>query len=151
MGKTTIRLATLEDLDVLMDIGESMHKESPRFSRMSYSPAKVLQMFIDLINADCGLIVVAEQDDKIIGGIAAIVSQHWFSQDLMASDIALFIVPEHRGGITAVRLVKHYVAWAKEQGAVITQMGISTGVHADETAAMFKAIGLKQFGYLFEV
>ena len=151
MGKTTIRMATLEDLDVLMDIGESMHKESPRFSRMSYSPAKVLQMFIDLINADCGLIVVAEQDDKIIGGIAAIVSQHWFSQDLMASDIALFIVPEHRGGITAVRLVKHYVAWAKEQGAVITQMGISTGVHADETAAMFKAIGLKQFGYLFEV
>ena len=144
-------MATLEDLDVLMDIGESMHKESPRFSRMSYSPAKVLQMFIDLINADCGLIVVAEQDDKIIGGIAAIVSQHWFSQDLMASDIALFIVPEHRGGITAVRLVKHYVAWAKEQGAVITQMGISTGVHADETAAMFKAIGLKQFGYLFEV
>ncbi len=151
MGKTTIRPATLDDLDVLMDIGEAMHKESPRFSRMTYSHAKVLQTFIDLINADCGLIVVAEQDGEIIGGIAAMATPHWFSHDLMASDLALFILPEHRGGMTAVRLIKHYIAWAGEKGAVITQMGISTGVHAEETAAMFSAVGLKQFGYLFEV
>jgi GNAT superfamily N-acetyltransferase len=151
MGKTTIRPATLDDLDVLMDIGEAMHKESPRFSRMSYSQAKVLQTFIDLINADCGLLVVAEQDGEIIGGIAAMVAPHWFSHDLMASDLALFILPEHRGGMTAVRLIKHYIGWAGEKGAVITQMGISTGVHAEATAAMFSAVGLKQFGYLFEV
>lgn len=151
MGKTTIRPATHDDLDLLMPIAEAMHKESPRYSKLAFSHAKVLQLYINLINSDACLLLIAERDGEILGGVAGFVSPHWFSDDLVANEYGVFILPDHRGGMTAVRLVRGYIDWAKSKGAQMIQMGISTGVHVEETEALYQAIGLKQFSVGFEV
>ena len=151
MGKTTIRPATHDDLDLLMPIAESMHIESPRYSKLAFSHDKVLQLYITLIDADSCLMLVAEQDGEIIGGVAGMVTPHWFSDELVANEYGVFILPDHRGGMTAVRLVRGYIEWAKSQGAKMIQLGISTGVHVEQTQALYQAIGLKQFSVGFEV
>lgn len=151
MGKTTIRTATYDDLDVLMELTESMHAESPRYSRMAFSHQKMINLYVMLIDSAWGLVLIAERDGVIIGGVAAMVTEHWLSNDMIASEFGLFILPEHRGGMTAARLARGYIEWAKEQGAKMIQFGISTGVHTDETAALYRAIGLKQFSIGFEV
>lgn len=151
MGKTTIRPATYDDLDTLLDIGAAMHCESPRFARLEFSNAKVLQLFITLIDSGDGLLLVAERDDAVVGAVAAMVGQHWFSDDIVANEYGVFILPQHRGGMAAARLVRGYIEWAKAKGAKMIQLGISTGVHADETAALYQAMGLKQFSIGFEV
>jgi len=53
--------------------------------------------------------------------------------------------------MAGARLVKAFIAWAHDHGAKQTNLGISTGVSVEETAQLYSAIGLKQFGYLFEV
>ncbi len=151
MGKTTIRPATHDDLDLLMDIAVAMHRESPRFSRLGFSPEKVLNLYVTLIDQPQGLLLVAERDGLVVGGVAAFVSEHWFSDDLVANEFAVFLLPEHRGGMTAARLVRGYIEWAQAQGAKIIQLGISTGVQPVETAALYRALGLKEFSLGFEV
>lgn len=151
MGKTLIRDATPDDLDLLMDIAQAMHQESPRFSKLAFSEAKVLQLYVGLMELPNGLLAVAEKDGVVVGGVAGIVTEHWFSTDLTANEFAVFILPEHRGGMTAARLVQHYVQWAKAQGAKLIQLGISTGVQPVETAALYRALGLKEFSVGFEV
>lgn len=151
MSQTTIRPATLDDLNMLMGIAVAMHRESPRFSKLSFSHAKVQQLFATLVNAPSGLLLVAERDSMLTGAVAAVICPHWFSDELVATEYGVFILPEHRGGMAAARLVRAYVGWAKEQGARLIQCGISTDVHHEETAALYQALGLKQFSIGFEV
>lgn len=151
MGKTTIRPATHDDLDLLMDLTVAMHAESPRYSKMTFSHQKMLNLYVMLINSAWGLVLLAERDGIIVGGIAAMISEHWLSDDLVANEFGLFILPEHRGGMTAARLARGYIEWAKGHGAKQIQLGISTGVQVEETAALYRALGLKQFSLGFEV
>lgn len=151
MGKTTIRPATVDDLDLLMEIAVAMHAESPRYSKLALSLTKMLNLFVFLMDNPDGLLIVAERDGAVIGGVAGMVAQHWFSEELIAQEYAVFLLPEHRGGMAAARLVKEFIAWGQSKGAKMIQLGISTGVHVEETAALYRALGLKQFSYGFEV
>jgi hypothetical protein len=42
------------------------------------------------------------------------------------------------------------VQWARERGAADIGLGISTGVHAEQTASFYNALGLRPVGMLFE-
>jgi hypothetical protein len=79
------------------------------------------------------------------------VAPHWFSDDLVASEFGVFLLPEHRGGTAVVRLIREFIRWAQEKGAKMIQIGVSTGVKTGETAALYKAIGLKPCSFGFEV
>ena len=73
--------------------------------------------------------MVAEHGAVLEGGMVGAASEHWACDALVAFDIALFVLPDRRGGIAAARLLKAFAAWCKEQGAVIATAGISTQVH----------------------
>ena len=148
----TIRQATTGDLDAILALGERMHLESPRYSKLAFDADKVRRLFADAVADDRYLILVAEEEDgQIIGGFAGFVMEHWSSPDMVAQDLALFVKPDRRGGILAARMIKAFISWAQDNGAKQTVLGISTGVHVEQAAQLYKALGLKQFGYLFEV
>jgi GNAT superfamily N-acetyltransferase len=147
---TIIRPATYDDLDMLLLIAKAMQEESPRFSRMTFSQRKMLQLFINLIDSENGLVLVAEVEGEIVGGFAGMVIEHFFTDDLVANDIGLFLIPNARGGTLAARLIKQYIAWAKTKTEFI-QLGISTGVHMEKTAELYQALGLQQCSIGFEV
>lgn len=147
-----IRAATLKDLDALRALGKTMHAESPRFSRLEYDASKVDAVLqIALADPRYFTLVAEEEDGEIIGGFVGFMMEHWCSTDSVAQDLALFVRPDRRGGILAARLVKSFVYWAQDRGAKHIVLGISTGVKVEETASLYKSLGLKQFGYLFEV
>lgn len=146
-----IRKATLDDLPTLLALGASMHAESPRFSRLAFSASRLEETLRALILLPRGFVLVAELDGELIGGMAAMCMPHWASADLLATDLALFVAPEHRGGLTAARLVRRYVGWAMGEGAKLIQLGVTTGVATEETARMFEAIGLRRCGVILEV
>lgn len=145
-----IRPATHDDIERLVELGEQMHAES-RFAKLSFDHDKVRNLFAHLIESPDGLLIVADVDGLIIGGFAGYVVEHYFALTKVASDFGLFVAPEHRGGMTAPRLMRAYVEWAKEQGAVMVQAGITTGVHVNETARLYQKLGFKQAGLLFEL
>lgn len=146
-----IRAAIPQDLPGIVLLGKVMHAESPRLGKLRYVPARALQTMAGLIDNPQGLLLVAEEPSGLlIGGLAAICREHWYSDQRMAYDLALFIHPEKRGGLAAPRLLQAYKDWAKEQGAVITQFGISTGVNLATTSRLLERMGFKPSGFLFD-
>jgi N-acetylglutamate synthase-like GNAT family acetyltransferase len=146
-----LRDATHKDLPRLMELAKQMHAESPRFSQLRFNDIKAFKFIEMMIYSQSFFFQVIERDGVIIGGMAAMLTPQWFSDDLTACDIALFISPDCRGGMAAAKLIKAYKQWANNSGAVLRTLGVSTGVMAEKTGKFMSAMGCKQFGYLFEV
>jgi L-amino acid N-acyltransferase YncA len=145
-----IRPANYEDIPALVDLGAVMHQES-RYRVLPYAPNKVFGLLANMIEKDTGLLIVAERNGEIIGGFMGLVVEHWFSNSLIATDFALFIHPDHRGGMTAARLLKRFVAWSREKGAELITAGITTGVNADASTRLYQSIGFEPVGIAFNM
>lgn len=141
-----IRRATEADFARLVDLGAVMHSESPRFRDFTYQPARVLDMLAWLCDSPQGLVLVAEQPlEGLIGGLMAMAMPHYACDLVQASDLAFFVHPEFRGGSAALRLVRGYLAWAREIGAE-PSIGLNTGVQPERTARLLAALGASNTG-----
>lgn len=146
-----IRNATPADVPALVDLGALMAAESPRYRRYRFSAQKLTMLFERLIASEDGFLMMAERGERPIGVMAATVMEHWMSDDKIACDFGLFIDPAQRGGMLAARFVCTYRQWARERGAIDTFLGISTGVHVEQTARFYKTLGLVEATITFEV
>lgn len=142
----SLRPATEADIPRLIELGAVMHAES-RYSCMSYNPKKVGAMLHAVMAR--GFMMVAERDGEIIGGFAGVCEPHWFSDDKLATDMGLFIVPGRRGGMAAALLIEAFLSWAEAQGARLTDILINTGVRVDDTAALFDRLGGRNAGLIY--
>jgi predicted N-acetyltransferase YhbS len=148
MGDPMIRNATPLDVDRLVELGTLMHAESPRFKGFAYQPEKVATMIEWLMGSETGLVLVAEHDGEVVGGIMAMAMPHYACDLVQASDLAFFVHPEYRGGATALRLVRGYLAWAKDAGAE-PSIGLNTGVAPERTELLLAALGAEQSGTIW--
>lgn len=145
-----IRPATLADVAPLVELGARMHEESPRFSRLEFSADRLGATLKLLIESEAGFVHVFESGGLLLGGMVATIVPHWCSTDLVATDLALYVVPEARGGMAPARLVHRYLQWAHDRGAKLVQIGVTTGVHTEETARLLEALGLRRCGVILE-
>lgn len=71
-----------------------------------------------------------------------------FKGDTLATDLLMYVEPDHRGGMIAARLVKKYIKWAKDLGVRYIQLGQSTGTGSIERVAKFyEGMGFKTVGF----
>lgn len=144
-----IRQATHADIPRLVELGAMMHAESPAYSRLAFSPEKLATTLG--VTVDRGFAQVVETDWRVIGGMFGLVVPHWFSDDLQACDLALFIEPQFRGGMAAVRLLRAYGEWAKESGAKQILFGITTGIDVETTQMLCERLGWRRAGVVMEM
>ena len=142
-----IRVATLDDIERIVEIGKVMHQESA-YKDLPFDAEKVSHLMAGLIDG-AGVVFVAERAGHIIGGFAGGISEFWFCTSLHAFDFGLFILPEHRGGSAAIRLLAAFEHWAKDSGAVWCDVGITTGVHLEQSTRLYEKLGYNQSGILF--
>jgi len=149
-----IRDATLDDLPALLQLGERMHGESPHFSRGTFSAARLEATLRHVLSDARNLLAMAIVDGQLAGVAVGIVVPHWCSTDVVATDLAIYVYPEHRGSMLGAFLVKHFKRWgmaAKASGTVNSvQAGVTTGIHTEQTARLYAALGARQFGVLME-
>lgn len=145
-----IRHATHADIPRLVEIGQSMHAES-RFRRYPYEVEDVARTLATIISTPTlGAVLVDDRDGEIIGGFAGVLAPFFFaSQVKFASDMALFVLPDKRGGMAAAKLVRAFHDWARAEGAAETNLGINTGVHPERTGKLFERLGFKCCGALY--
>ena len=139
-----VRQANLSDIPQMVALGELMHQESPRYRMMDYSADKCAELGRSLI-AQGGLFV-AEIDGVLVGMMAGCITEHFFGYDLMACDLVCYVLPEHRGSTTAVRLIKKFEAWAFDHGAKVISLGVSTEVNSERTLALYERLGYRKAG-----
>lgn len=115
----TIRKATLDDMPQLLAMGEQFAQYAP--FDVEYSPEGTAAFLAALMES--GLVMVAEQDDRITGAIVGALAPMWYSPgNLIASELAWWVDSEHRGSRAAIQLIKAFEAWAKDSGARIITM-----------------------------
>jgi GNAT superfamily N-acetyltransferase len=136
-----IRQAQLTDLPALVQLGATLHAESPRYSRLRFSWRKVEQTLELMILNPAAAVLVAEEQGTIVGAALAVISEEWFSDELVAQEMSVFIAPERRGALTAARLIASLDEWAQRQGARYLQAGSTTGVDMDRTIDLYERLG----------
>lgn len=138
----------MTDIPTLVELGRRMHAESPRFARLAFDPQRLTAVAAGLIpNPDC-CILVGDNDGLLIGMFVGFVMQHFFSTASYASDMALYVTPEERGGTLAVRFLRRFESWAHDKGAAECVPGISTEVEVERTARLYERLGYKRSGLI---
>lgn len=142
-----IRVATHDDVPSLVELGRLLHDISS-YSTLGYDEEKVARQVTSLIDG-AGAVFVSEREGEVVGFMVGGVTEHWFSGEKVAFDYSFFVHPDHRHGVTAVRLISAFERWAKKQGATQIRMGITTAVNVKGTTRLFKALGFEDAGVLF--
>ncbi|MDA5498007.1 GNAT family N-acetyltransferase [Yersinia aleksiciae] len=145
-----IRPATMDDIPALVALGARMHCES-RYVTFPYDEDKCAALAVSLINAEFGVVLVAEESGQIVGWVAGGIGEQYFSYERMAFEYGVFIDAEHRGGTAGYRLVKAFIEWAKNHGARVINMGVTTGVHEERTGELYQRLGLARTGSLYSM
>lgn len=139
-----VRTALASDIEVLLAMGQAMHRESPRFALIPFVEAKARVMIGYLL--ETGGAFVAEVDGEIVGMLAGFCVEHFFSTTKYVADIVVYVVPQYRGGTAAVRLVRALEKWAREMRATEVVLGVSTEVDTERTAMLYQHLGYRETG-----
>ena len=143
-----IRQLAEADIPQITRLGRLMHDES-QYSYLHFSPDKVIAKCNDaLVNPQIQCWVTVK-DETVTGMMAGQVFEYEFGQSLIASDILVFVSPEHRGGTAFLRLVKEYIEWSKSLGAELIFLNQTTGVNQEATGKLYQRIGFDPVGGMY--
>lgn len=137
---------TPEDAQKIVEIGYEFMKEG-RFRDHQYDPEGVWRVLEATIRFPNRFFVA--YDDEFRGLALMGISQHYFSTYKWATDFAFFVLPEHRGGTLAVRLLREAERWAKENGASEITILHNTGINTDKSGRFFNGFGYETKGHIF--
>ncbi|RYF53821.1 MAG: hypothetical protein EOO29_56005, partial [Comamonadaceae bacterium] len=85
-----IREAVRSDLPALIEMGRSLHAESPRYQSMGFDPQRLAELFDQLrgtLLVPAGCIYVAESGGYIVGMTVGTIATRWFSGERYLTDL----------------------------------------------------------------
>jgi len=143
-----IRSATYDDMGALLLLAEQMHAESD-YRRYPFAIDKMARLFGALIDGQ-GCVLVAEHAGQLVGVMAGFCEESWFTPAKVAGEYGVYVTPDSRGAAHAAALVRAFCDWAEGQGADLIQVGVTTGVTTERTAALYERLGFRRTGIVFE-
>ena len=139
-----------EDLEQLLTIGEEVVKESPHYRHKKFDRSKLSKVLLATrVHPNKIFITYSKKEGRIEGVILGRISEQYFSDELVASDMVMFVKPEHRGSPLFVRLFKNFEKWSKDNKATSIVIGHTTGINMDKVQGMYTRLGYNTMGYIF--
>ena len=89
----------------------------------------------------------AIKDNKLIGFIAGLKHEHFFSNKEKVSDLGFYVLPEHRGCSAAVKLIRKLEGWTKDNQINDLCIGQTTSVEINKTKQFYERLGYKVVGF----
>lgn len=116
-----IRLATAEDIEQLAEFGGRFFASSGYGKLLPYVGQDMVQALYAIL--DAGVIYVAEDEGKLVGGILGVMSCLWCQPSVqLAAELGWWMTEEFRKSPISIRLLKEFEAWAQRQGAKLVVM-----------------------------
>lgn len=147
-----IRPINQGDIHAIINLAEQMHGESPAYRDYPFLPEKVRGWVEICLQNPSWRCLIARNGthgrDRPVGFMAAGAVDHLFSNELTVDDLALYVVPEHRGTMVGPLLLKHMIRWAKTTGASQMRCGITTEIDNLRVTALFERMGFRVTGSL---
>ena len=146
-GTVSVRLASdSSDIEKMVSLGAMMHRESG-YATHPYDADKLRargEKALEDRGRTC--LLMAERGGEPIGMLFAVVSEFYFSRALGATALAFFVVPEHRGGMAAIKLLHAFRRWAQNREVAEISIHVTSGVHMARTDRLLKRLGFKMTG-----
>jgi GNAT superfamily N-acetyltransferase len=93
------------------------------------------------------LIYVSE--GTLLGVVILQVGPVWYApRRRCARDLLVWVAPSHRGGSTAVRIIRAIETWALEHGVDDLYLSQSTGIEVERTAEFYQRLGYTLSGFI---
>lgn len=147
-----IRFATLEDIPVLLDLGEMMVAES-RFRPYGLNRDKSTQVLTSMIgNPQQSSVLLAERGGgEVVGMLAGYVVDFFFCDALISQDRFFFVKPEARGSSAAVKLLFAFRRWAEARQVRELNINMSVAVDMQRFNKMMMKLGFRCSGSNFSL
>lgn len=138
-----IRDIVYSDTTAIVKMLQTLREESPEYNYVDNNPAWV-EANLETILQRGALFGSISEDTRgfIIGGVCTT----WYSTRIEGFEQLLYVIPEARGGMIAVRLIKRFELQVKALGATVLSVGATTGMQEDRTARLYHALGYETKG-----
>lgn len=145
-----IRVATLNDIPVLLKFGAAFVQESPNYKNREFVSEEAQQHFASLIDGQ-GVIFVIEHHQEVIAGFAGSIGKDWFNNQKIAIDHVMYVLPEFRKTRAAYYLIQSFIGWAAGMRANRIQCGTTTDVESKGCIRLYEHFGFRQYGTVLDM
>lgn len=141
-----------KDMEVfqLVDISRAVLAESPTYKDMIFDAEKSANYIYGAIMKHDGwfLRVIADENDRIVGGLLGCLETTVFGPDKIAYDVTVMMEAEHRGRCVKqlVQIVEEFKQWGINSGAKLIKVGVSSGINIDKASMFFEHMGFERIG-----
>ena len=136
------RFLTVDDIEWVTKVGKEMFAES-EWKEGEYD-AKKIEKYLHHVASHplymCGLIGL--KDDKKAGFLIGQIGEYRFMNKLIARENELCVLPEFRGSMVAITLMKKFIEWARTMKADEILFEPSTNGDINKFDAMAKRLGM---------
>lgn len=139
------RLAIEDDLDVYIDLVQAAASESaPGFA---FDAEKVRDHFGQYIRAAHPTIFVVEQNRAPIAFMHATINDYFFTSGVFTTQEILYVHPDKRGTRAAALLLRAFVDWSDQLGALESTGGNDNALTSDRTRKLLSRFGFETVGF----
>lgn len=145
---STIRFATEQDIPALAELGRHMHAIT-RFRTMPYDAQRVQQSLHTAFTQGQGKYVCMVADSSsqpVVGVLLAVLEQHIFSPQPVASIMHYDVLPQYRMGGYGLRLLKAFEQWCKNRQVAEINFGINSGMDHEKVGRFAQRMGYQMIG-----
>ena len=137
-----IRKASVLDISAITYMLNTMHKET----ELNVSTINTFKM-VDKINEiiHTGIVLVAIQDNKLVGSIGGTTSSDWWSEEKHLSDLWFYVYKDARKSDIAKNLITDFIKIGKEAKLKIRLGHIFSG-DVDRKDKFYERLGLVKAG-----
>lgn len=146
----TVRLATPEDYDAVVDMSEMNRQES--CPDQVWSDDRMWETyFVEYLRDSQCIIFVVEKDGDVCGFLLTGLYHYRAFHGLFSVQEVLFVRPDKRGTRAAALLMKKLIEWSREAGAREVIGGNDNEVHSEQTARFLSRFGFRHHGYAMKL
>ena len=117
--------------------------EEAEFKTATPNKDKIKKLF----NAPSTVAFGAIKNNKLIGFIAGMKHEHFFSTSQKVSDLGFYVLPEYRGCSAAIKLIRKLEGWTKDIGINDLCIGQTTAINIDKTKQFYERLGYQIVGF----
>lgn len=147
-----IRPPVAEDLAQISSMGHWFQQNSD-YRRCGWSDQKAAHIILSSTDDNSPYFMrVAEADGELIGMFLGVVTEYFFSEELIAMEQVVFIHPDKRKGASRllVQMFSQFEEWAKQQGAREVCLGVTSGIAGDGYESFIERVGYRRAGSIFK-
>lgn len=144
-----IEFLTEEILEEALDFAEKSHQYSA-WKDYIFNRDVLRSNLKEMIGKSKYFTCIYRKDGKIIGYFFATLGQFLFSDVLLGMENGIFIEPEHRGGLIAIRMWKEFFNWCQRHNAEpFVDIYFGNDTENEKVYSFFRKLGMIECGRAF--